>query len=73
MHGAADDRDVMDNTIYPHRTQIVFDNTGSTSSINGAEGSGTLIGPSTAMSVAHVFWDEAADTWEADSSLGAGL
>src|SRR5262245_45302818 len=72
VHGATDDRTVMNNTIYPHRTQIVFDNTGSTSSINGAEGSGTLIGPSTAMSVAHVFWDEAADTWEADFRWAPG-
>jgi V8-like Glu-specific endopeptidase len=71
VHGA-DDRTVMDNTIYPHRTQIVFDNTGSTSSINGAQGSGTLIGPSTAMSVAHVFWDEAGDTWEADHRWAPG-
>jgi V8-like Glu-specific endopeptidase len=71
VHGA-DDRTVMSNTIYPHRTQIVFDNTGSTSSINGAQGSGTLIGPSTAMSVAHVFWDETADTWEADHRWAPG-
>ena len=71
VHGS-DDREVMNNTIYPHRTQIVFDNTGSTSSINGAEGSGTLIGPSTAMSVAHVFWDETADTWEADYRWAPG-
>ena len=72
VHGSVDDRDVMSNTIYPHRTQIVFDNTGSTSTINGAEGSGTLIGPSTAMSVAHVFWDETADTWEADFRWAPG-
>lgn len=71
VHGG-DDRDVMDNTIYPHRTQVVFDNTGSTGSINGAEGSGTFIGPSTIMSVAHVFWDEAADTWEADHRWAPG-
>jgi V8-like Glu-specific endopeptidase len=71
VHGT-DDRGVMNNTIYPHRTQIVFDNTGSTSSISAAEGSGTLIGPSTAMSVAHVFWDEAADTWEADHRWAPG-
>jgi V8-like Glu-specific endopeptidase len=71
VHGA-DDRVVLDNTIYPHRTQIVFDNTGSTAVISAAEGSGTLIGPSTAMSVAHVFWDEAADTWEADHRWAPG-
>jgi V8-like Glu-specific endopeptidase len=71
VHGS-DDRSVMDNTIYPHRTQIVFDNTGSTSVIDGAQGSGTLIGPSTAMSVAHVFWDETADTWEADHRWAPG-
>jgi V8-like Glu-specific endopeptidase len=71
VHGS-DNRGVMDNTIYPHRTQIVFDNTGSTSTINGAEGSGTLIGPSTAMSVAHVFWDETADTWESDHRWAPG-
>lgn len=64
VHGA-DDRRVMNNLSYPHRTHIVFDNTGSTSSINGSQGSGTLIGPSTAMSVAHVFWHEANNTWEA--------
>jgi V8-like Glu-specific endopeptidase len=62
----------MNNTIYPHRTQIVFDNTGSTGSISAAEGSGTMIGPSTAMSVAHVFWDEAADTWEATHRWAPG-
>ena len=72
VHGSTDDRTVMSNTIYPHRTQIVFDNTGSTSAINGAEGSGTLIGPSTAMSVAHVFWDETADTWESDHRWAPG-
>lgn len=63
VHGT-DDRYVMSNTSYPHRTHIVFDNSGSTSSINGSQGSGTLIGPSTAMSVAHVFWHEANNTWE---------
>src|SRR6185295_5280363 len=72
VHGA-DDRSVFDNTIYPHRAQIVFDNTDSTNSIDGSEGSGTLIGPSTAMSVAHVFWDEANDTWEADHLWAPGF
>ena len=71
VHGV-DDRTVMDNTVYPHRTQIVLDNTGLTTSINSSEGSATLIGPSTAMSVAHVFWDEAADTWEADFRWAPG-
>jgi V8-like Glu-specific endopeptidase len=51
----------------------VFDNTGSTTTINGAEGSGSLIGPSTAMSVAHVFWDETNDTWEADHMWAPGF
>ena len=72
VHGS-DDRTVQDNLIYPHRAQIVFDNTGSTASINGAEGSGTLIGPSTAMSVAHVFWDESNDDWEADFLWAPGF
>lgn len=71
VHGA-DDRRVMNNFAYPHRTHIVFDNTGSTSSINGSQGSGTLIGPSTAMSVAHVFWHEANNTWEADHRWAPG-
>lgn len=71
VHGG-DDRGVMNNTIYPHRTQVVFDNTGTTGAITGAEGSGTLIGPSTIMSVAHVFWDEGADTWEADHRWAPG-
>jgi V8-like Glu-specific endopeptidase len=48
VHGSTDDRTVMNNTIYPHRAQIVFDNTGSTGIIDGAQGSGTLIGPSEA-------------------------
>ena len=61
VHGF-DDRAVMSNTSYPHSTHIVFDNAGS--AINGSEGSGSLIGSSTAMSVAHVFWDEDADDWE---------
>ncbi len=72
VHGA-DDRSVFDNTVYPHRAQIVFDNTGSTSAINGAQGSGTLIGRSTAMSAAHVFWDEGNDTWEADHLWSPGF
>jgi V8-like Glu-specific endopeptidase len=72
VHGT-DNRTVQDNLIYPHRAQIVFDNTGSTTTINGAEGSGTLIAPSTAMSVAHVFWDEANDTWEADYLWAPGF
>ena len=71
VHGD-DDRNVMSNTSYPHRTHVVFDNTGSTAVINGSEGSGTLIGPSTAMSVAHVFWDEANDTWEANHRRANG-
>ena len=71
VHGA-DDRRVMNNLSYPHRTHIVFDNSGSTSSINGAQGSGTLIGPSTAMSVAHVFWHENNNTWEADHRWAPG-
>jgi len=62
----------MNNLAYPHRTHIVFDNTGSTASINGSQGSGTLIGPSTAMSVAHVFWHEANNTWEADHRWAPG-
>jgi V8-like Glu-specific endopeptidase len=72
VHGT-DDRGVFDNTVYPHRAQIVFDNTGSTSSINGSQGSGSLIGRSTAMSVAHVFWDEDNDTWEADHLWAPGF
>lgn len=72
VHGT-DDRAVFDNTVYPHRAQIVFDNTGSTSSINGSEGSGSLIGRSTAMSAAHVFWDEGNDTWEADHLWAPGF
>ncbi len=72
VHGV-DDRRVMSNTAYPHRTHIVFDNTGSTSSINGSQGSGTLIGPSTAMSVAHVFWDEGANTWESAHRWAPGF
>jgi V8-like Glu-specific endopeptidase len=71
VHGT-DDREVFDNTAYPHRAQIVFDNT-DTSSIDGSEGSGSLIGSSTAMSVAHVFWDEANDTWEADHLWAPGF
>lgn len=71
VHGT-DDRRVMNNRSYPHRTHIVFDNTGSTSSINGSQGSGTLIGPSTAMSVAHVFWNEAGNTWESTHRWAPG-
>jgi V8-like Glu-specific endopeptidase len=72
VHGV-DDRAVFANTVYPHRVQIVFDNTGSTSAINGSEGSGSLIGRSTAMSVAHVFWNEDANTWEADHLWAPGF
>jgi len=72
VHGN-DDRRVMNNRVYPHRTHIVFDNAGSTSSINGAQGSGTLIGPSTAMSVAHVFWHEANNTWESTHRWAPGF
>lgn len=72
VHGT-DDRVVMNNLSYPFRTNIVFDNTGSTATINGAEGSGTLIGPSTALSAAHVFWDEANGTWEADHIWAPGF
>lgn len=72
VHGV-DNRIVLDNRIYPHRAQIVFDNTGSTSSINGSQGSGTLIGRSTALSAAHVFWDEGNDTWEADHIWAPGF
>lgn len=72
VHGSVDDRDVMANTSYPYRTNIVFDNAGSTSVINSSQGSGTLIGPSTAMSVAHVFWDEGADTWESTHRWAPG-
>jgi len=64
VHGT-DDRDVMLNMSYPHRAQIVFDNTRTDLGINGSQGSGSLIGPSTIASVAHVFWDEDNDTWEA--------
>ena len=71
VHGA-DDRRVMNNRSYPHRTHIVFDNTGSTSSINGSQGSGTLIGPSTAMSVAHVFWHETNNDWESTHRWAPG-
>ncbi len=71
-HGP-DDRSVMNNHSYPHRTHIVFDNTGNTSSINGSQGSGTLIGPSTAMSVAHVFWNESANTWESAHRWAPGF
>jgi V8-like Glu-specific endopeptidase len=72
VHGD-DDRFVLDNLVYPHRAQIVFDNAGSTSTINGSQGSGSLIGRSTAMSVAHVFWDEVNDTWEADHRWAPGF
>ncbi len=72
VHGT-DDRYVMSNTSYPHRTHIVFDNTGNTSQINGSQGSGTLIGPSTAMSVAHVFWDEGRNTWESTHRWAPGF
>lgn len=72
VHGV-DDRLVFNNLSYPHRAQIVFDNTGSTSSINGSQGSGTLIGRSTALSAAHVFWDEGNDTWEADHIWAPGF
>lgn len=63
----------MANTTYPYRTNIVFDNAGSTGVINSSQGSGTLIGPSTAMSVAHVFWNEDGDTWEADHRWSPGF
>lgn len=72
VHGA-DDRFVFDNLVYPHRAQIVFDNTGSNSSIDGSEGSGSLIGRSTALSAAHVFWDEGNGTWEADHKWAPGF
>jgi V8-like Glu-specific endopeptidase len=72
VHGLVDDRSVKNNTSYPHRTHVVFDNTGATNVINGSQGSGTLIGPSTAMSVAHVFWDENNDTWEASHRRANG-
>jgi V8-like Glu-specific endopeptidase len=72
VHGV-DNRTVMDNQVYPYRAQIALDNTGSTTAINGAEGSASLIAPSTAMSVAHVFWDEANDTWEADYLWAPGF
>jgi V8-like Glu-specific endopeptidase len=51
----------------------VFDNAGSTTSITSSQGSGSLIGRSTAMSVAHVFWDEASDAWEADHVWAPGF
>jgi V8-like Glu-specific endopeptidase len=72
VHGD-DDRAVQNNLVYPHRVHVVFDNTGSTSTINGSEGSGSLIGRSTAMSAAHVFWDEVNDTWEADHRWAPGF
>ncbi len=71
VHGT-DERRVMSNTIYPHRTHIVFDNVGSIYSIGSSQGSGTLIGPSTAMSVAHVFWDEGNNTWESTHRWAPG-
>ncbi|HHC71718.1 MAG TPA: hypothetical protein ENK54_02395 [Thiotrichales bacterium] len=67
-----DDRTVMNNLVYPHRAHIVFDNAGSRWVIESSQGSGSLIGPSTAMSVAHVFWDEARDTWEATHRWAPG-
>ena len=70
--GSTDDRSVQNNMSYPHRTHIVFDNTGG-STIDGSQGSGTLIGPSTAMTVAHVFWDEDNDTWEAAHKWAPGF
>lgn len=70
VHGT-DDRDVIDNMGYPHRAQLVFDNVGTL--IDGSQGSGTLIGPSTALSVAHVFWDEVNGTWEADHDWAPGF
>ena len=71
IHGV-NDLSPMNNMVHPHRTHIVFDNVGSTSSINGSHGSGTLIGRSTAMSVAHVFWDETNNTWESDHQWAPG-
>jgi V8-like Glu-specific endopeptidase len=72
VQGPTDDRVVMDNTVHPFRAQIVFDNTGSTTVIEASQGSGTLIGPSTALSAAHVFWDETNDTWEAGHRWAPG-
>jgi V8-like Glu-specific endopeptidase len=59
-----DTRTVMNNLAFPHRTHTVWDNTSTGSGINGAEGTSSTIGRSTALSAAHVFWDEAANTWE---------
>jgi V8-like Glu-specific endopeptidase len=67
-----DNRIVLNNLIYPHRVHIVFDNTGSTATIDESRGSGALIGPSTAMSVAHVFFDNFNDTWWADHRWAPG-
>jgi V8-like Glu-specific endopeptidase len=72
VHGV-DDRIVMANTSYPYRAMIVFDNTSTGSGIDGSQGSGVLIGPSTAMSVAHVFWDETNDDWEATHRWAPGF
>jgi V8-like Glu-specific endopeptidase len=60
-----DNRTVQNNLTGPNAAVIVVDNTSTGSGINGAEGTAFMIARSTAMSVAHVFWDEAADTWEA--------
>jgi V8-like Glu-specific endopeptidase len=63
----------MNNLAYPHRVHIVFDNAGSTAVIESSNGSGTLIGPSTALSAAHVFWDEDNSTWEPDHRWAPGF
>ncbi len=68
--GSTDERTVMNNLSYPHRTHIVFDNSGSTSVISNHNGSGSLIGRSTAMSVAHVFWNSG---WMADHRWAPGF
>jgi hypothetical protein len=59
-----DGRVVGDNTILVGRATMIFDNTNVGAGISTSEGSGILVGLSTALSAAHVFWDEANNTWE---------
>ena len=70
--GETDERIVYPHLRYPYRTNIVFNNEGDASVIDGTQGSGTLIGPSTAISAAHVFWDKSNKTWEAPHRWSPG-
>jgi V8-like Glu-specific endopeptidase len=59
-----DDRIVGNNTTLVGKSTMVFDNTNVGTGISTSEGTGILVGLSTALSAAHVFWDEANNTWE---------